>query len=60
SENTAAKDGRKIPSDEKISRSGGGFHIDVPGNKKHAVTAENKRCFLYAIIRCYLILKHMQ
>ncbi len=49
----------KIPSDEKTSSSGGGFHVDVPGNKKHAVTAENKRCFLYAIIRCYLILKHM-
>ncbi|AOL15386.1 hypothetical protein M2422_001318 [Enterobacter sp. SLBN-59] len=30
------------------------------GLKKHAVTAENKRCFLYAIIRCYSILKHTQ
>jgi hypothetical protein len=52
--------GRKIPSDEKASSSGGGFLVDVSGIKKHAVTTENKRCFLYAIIRCYLILKYVQ
>ncbi|HGP4140149.1 TPA: hypothetical protein ACLLGK_003811, partial [Enterobacter roggenkampii] len=60
SENTATRDGEKTPSDEKTISSGGDFLVVVSGIKKHAVTAENKRCFLYAIIRCYSILKHMQ